>query len=330
MKMQDVTIGIDIGGTNTVIGFIDTKGKYLVEDSISTLPDEEAEKFISRLSERIKLLYGPLQNQYNIIGIGVAAPNANYYSGIIETPSNLKWRNVNFVKIMESYFNHPVSIINDANAAALGEQIFGQAKGMKNFIEITLGTGLGSGIVIDGNILLGENGFAGEIGHTIVEPNGRLCNCGRKGCLETYASASGISRTVFFLLSHYNVYSKLRDIPFNQLNGEMISELALKGDPIALQAFEFTGEVLGKALANVSLYYSPEAIILFGGLANAGELLLKPTRHYFEKNLLNVFDGRIKILQSKLQDGNAAVLGASSLILKEINRKKNLNYVQEL
>lgn len=325
MQKNSVIAGIDIGGTNTVLGFIDSEGQYLLGDSIPTSSHEDAEIFISRIVFKLKEILKPYKNQYNIKGIGVAAPNANYFSGTIEIPSNLKWRNVNFINILKKHIDVPAVIVNDANAAALGELYYGQAKGMKNFIEITLGTGLGSGIIIDGNLLLGVNGFAGEIGHIIVSEDGRMCNCGRTGCLETYASANGIRRTSMLLLGEMNVESEMRNIPFDQLDGKAIDILARKGDPVALRAFEFTGEILGKALANVALCYSPEAIILFGGLAEAGDLLLNPVRTHFEKNLLNIHKDKIKILKSELQDGKAAVLGAASLILKRI-----YNYSSEL
>lgn len=330
MGLTDITIGIDIGGTNTAIGFIDFNGKLLMSDSIPTLGNEDIEKFIMRLHSKIISILDQFHNQYNLAGIGVAAPNANYFTGLIETPANLSWRNINFVELMKYYFKVPTVIINDADAAAIGEYMYGQAKGIKNFIEITLGTGLGCGIFVDGNILLGKDGLAGEFGHAIVEPYGRQCNCGRKGCLETYVSAGGLRRTVYNLLSYYIEFSNLRDIPFNQLTSEIIYQHALKGDSICLRAFDYTGQVLGKSLANISLCFSPEAIILFGGLANSDDLLLKPTIHHFEKSLLNIFQNKIRILKSSLQDGKAAVLGAGSLILKEIPSSKsglvNKNY----
>ena len=239
--------------------------------------------------------------------------------GTIETPSNINWGKVNFVTLLKEHFQIPIAITNDANAAALGEYEYGLGKGLKNFIVITLGTGLGSGIIINGNLLYSEGGLAGEFGHTIVKPNGRLCNCGRKGCLESYASANGIRRTVFNLIARNNVSSELQNISFNQINSKIIYDLAVKEDTIAAKAFDFTGKILGKALANLATSFVPEAIILFGGLADSGEFLLKPTRYHFEKNLLSIHKNKVKILKSSIENGMAAVLGASSLVNKKIN-----------
>jgi glucokinase len=324
-EIKKVTAGVDIGGTNTAIGFVDENGNLLLDDLILTSPEEGADKFVIRLSEKIKLMNKQLMNGNLLCGIGIAAPSANYFLGTIESPSNLKWGKINFKEMMYEYFDIPIAITNDANAAAIGEQAFGCAKKMKNFILITLGTGLGSGIVVDGNILYGERGLAGELGHTIVETNGRECNCGRMGCLETYVSATGIRRTAFNLLCSLKDESELRDISYNSLTGKMICELAVKGDPIALKTFEVTGEILGKALANAAAAFSPEAIILFGGLADARDLILAPTRKYFKKNLLNIYNDNIKILLSHLQNSKAAVLGASNLILKEITNNSYNN-----
>jgi len=321
MNKKRIIAGVDIGGTNTVIGFIGEDGDYLFGSSILTSPDEEANKFIVRLTNEINLVFKEYGENYHLGGIGIAAPSANQFQGTIESPSNLKWGNVNFINMMKEYFDVPISIVNDANAAAIGEYEYGLAKGMKNFIVITLGTGLGSGIVVDGNLLYGENGLAGELGHTIIEQDGRMCNCGRTGCLETYVSVTGIRRTIFDLLTRYNYPSELRDISFNQLTGEMVTEHAKKGDPIALKAFDFTGEVLGKAIANLVACFTSEAIILFGGLVESGDLLIEPTKFYFEKNLLGIHKGKVKILKSKFENGMAAILGASSLITKEIDKK---------
>jgi len=319
MEKQKLTVGIDIGGTNTVFGFIKDDGENLYSKSIPTLPDEGVHKFIIRLTGEIKNTYDEHRREYVLTGIGIAAPSANYYLGTIDTPSNLKWGKVNFVTMMKEYFEVPVVITNDSNAAALGEYKFGLGKGLKNFIVITLGTGLGSGIIINGNLLYSGGGLAGEFGHTIVKPGGRQCNCGRTGCLETYVSASGICRTVFDLLATYNDRSELRRIPFNKITSEIVSDLAAKGDSIAIKAFHHTGEIFGKALANLAISFVPEAIILFGGLVDAGELLLAPTRHHFEENLLGIHKGKVRILKSSIKNGMAAVLGASILISKKIN-----------
>jgi glucokinase len=317
MQKHKITIGIDIGGTNTIYAFINENGESIISNIIPTNAAEDANNFIIRLVNEIKSKFESYTDNYILSGIGIAAPSANHYNGTIDSPSNLKWGKVNFVTMIKEYFDVPVTITNDANAAALGEYEFGQGKGLKNFIVVTLGTGLGSGIVINGNLLYSEGGLAGEFGHTIVKSNGRLCNCGRKGCLETYASANGIRRTVFELLARYNEPSELANISFNDLTSEIINNLALKDDPVALRAFQYTGKVLGKALANLATSFVPEAIILFGGLADSGELLLEPTRLSFEKNLLHIHKGKVKILKSMIPDGMAAVFGASILMTKK-------------
>ncbi len=318
MNKHELTIGIDIGGTNTVFGFINGEGKYLSGSSIPTNGEIDAEKFIERLVKNVNLSFDKYKNEYTLAGIGIAAPSANYLNGTIEEPSNLRWGNVNFVSIMKEYFKVPVAIINDANAAALGEYYYGHAKGLKNFIVITLGTGMGAGIFVDGNLLYGERGLAGELGHIIVDPGGRRCNCGRSGCLETYVSATGIKRTVFEMMAIYTDPGPLRGVSYNELTGQMISDLAAKGDPLALNAFDYTGKILGRAMANLSAHFSPGMIVLFGGLVNSGDLLMEPTRRYFEEKLLNVHKGKIQVLVSKLNDANAGILGAGSLILREL------------
>jgi len=319
MVKQKLTVGVDIGGTNTVFGFVEENGKCVFSSSITTNPDEEADLFISRLSNQIKEDFNHYSSNYSLSGIGIAAPMANHLNGTIETPSNIKWGKVNFVAKIEKYFEVPVAIINDANAAALGEYEYGLGKGLKNFIVITLGTGLGSGIIMNGNLLHGKGGLTAEFGHVIINPNGRHCNCGRTGCLETYASANGIRRTVFELMARYNEESELRNIPFSKISGQLINDLATKGDPLALRAFQYTGEILGIALANLAISFVPELIILFGGLADSDELLLDPTRKYFEKNLLQIYKGKIKIQRSSMENEMSAILGASSLISNEIN-----------
>ncbi len=320
MKKQKLIVGVDIGGTNTEIGFIDSDFNYLSEKTFETESEKGVNEYVDRLVNHINELYQSFTNTHELKGIGLAAPNVNFQTGIIENSVNLKWKNVNLADLMKKYFDVPISVINDANAAALGEQIGGSAKGMRNFIVITLGTGLGSGIVVDGNLIYGENGLAGELGHVIVIPNGRKCNCSKNGCLETYISANGIRRTVFDFISYYNEETKLQDISFNDLTSKYISELALKNDPVALKVFEFTGEILGRALSNVVAYFDPEAIILLGGLSEAGDLLLKPTKFYFDKYLLNIYQGKVEIIKSGLQSGKAAVLGAGNLIMNDLKK----------
>lgn len=322
MEKQNVVLGIDVGGTNTVFGFIDDSGKCVGECSISTQPQDSAEMLFERLHEAANNLWMGLGENYTMAGVGIGAPNANYYKGTVEQPPNLNWGTVNVVDILKKYYDVPAAITNDANAAAIGEMKFGAAKGMKDFIVITLGTGLGSGIVAGGDLLYGADGFAGEIGHVTVIPNGRLCGCGRKGCLEAYASATGIKRTVFELMCNYTAESELREISFNQMTAKMIYDAAVKKDPIALEAFRFTGCVLGGALANTVAHTSPEAIILFGGLANAGDLILNPVKKYMEENLLGVFKNKVKILHSNLTEGNSAILGAAALIWNELDKIK--------
>lgn len=320
--MKEVALGIDIGGTNTVFGFVDREGNCIADSSIPTNAYEEAEKLFSRLFAKVKDMLAGLSGEYKMIGIGVGAPNANYYHGTVEQPPNLSWDIVNVLDIMKKYYDVPSAITNDANAAAIGEMQFGAAKGMKDFIVITLGTGLGSGIVVNGELVYGHDGFAGEIGHTIVDPAGRQCGCGRKGCLETYASASGIRRTIYELLCNSMEQSTLRKIPFDELTSKMIYDAAVEGDKLALEAFDYTAKVLALKLVDAVAHTSPEAIILFGGLAAAGDLIFVPTKKYMEEFMLNIFKNKVKLIPSALTKGNTAVLGASALIWNELEKSK--------
>jgi glucokinase len=319
MKIEDVTLGIDIGGTNTAFGFVDKIGNTILESSIPTNACEPAVMLFDRLHQKIEEVYSQISDRYKLIGIGIGAPNANYFKGTVEQPPNLKWGIVNVLEIVKEYYDLPSAITNDANAAAIGEMKFGAAKGMTDFILITLGTGLGSGIVVNGQLVYGADGFAGEIGHTIVDPNGRECGCGRKGCLETYASATGLRRTVYELICTTNTPSSLRNISFNELTAKSISQAAISGDKLALGAFDYTCKVLGLKLADSVAHLSPEAIILFGGLAKAGDLIFLPTKRYMEEYMLNIFKNKVKILPSALPSGNAAVIGAAALIWHELN-----------
>ncbi len=321
MANIEVTLGIDIGGTNTVLGFVTRTGSILAESSMTTNGTEPADLYVARLHVKIKEMLDKVGDTCDLKGIGIGAPNANYYNGTVEFPPNLKWDGITeLVKMIQQYYEIPVAITNDANAAAIGEMKFGAAKGMKDFIVIALGTGLGSGIVVDGKIVYGHDGFAGEIGHVIVDVNGRMCGCGRRGCLETYVSAGGICRTVFELLAERKEESELRNVSFNQLTSKMISEAALRGDVIALVAFEETGKILGLKLADAVTHTSPEAIILFGGLSAAGEILFNPTQRYMEEYMLNIFKSKVKLLPSGLREGNTAVLGASALMWNELEQ----------
>jgi glucokinase len=322
MNKLNVVLGIDIGGTFTKFGFVDKAGTFISEDSIPTNASEPAELFFPRLFSKVDEVFSSLQKKYNLTGIGIGAPNANYYKGTVELPPNLNWGTVDVIEIVKCRYSVPAAITNDANAAAIGEMLFGAARGMKDFIVITLGTGLGSGIVANGKMIYGHDGFAGEIGHTIYDPNGRECGCGRKGCLETYASASGIRRTVFELLGSSRQESILRKISFEEMTSRMIYEAAVSGDKLALDAFDYTGRVLGLKLADSVAHFSPEAIILFGGLASAGDILFNPVKHYLEENLLNIFKNKVKVLPSGLSEGNSAVLGAGALIWNELENIK--------
>jgi glucokinase len=322
--MNPCVIGIDIGGTNTVLGLVERSGNCVAEATLPTRGAEPVGQFLPRLYEHVEILLQRATDEgLTLQGIGIGAPNANFYTGTIEHPPNLAWEGVTpLAEFVRERFGVPVALTNDANAAALGEMFFGAAQGMKNFVVVTLGTGLGSGIVVDGNVLYGSDGFAGELGHVTVVQGGRQCGCGRRGCLETYASATGIRRTVAELIADRmdaeTNASPLRDIPFSALTAAHIAETAKLGDALALEAFERTGDILGRALANTIAYLSPEAIILFGGLANAGELLLQPTRRAMQAHTLNIFRGKTLLLVSTLMERNAAVLGASALIWKEL------------
>lgn len=316
--MMDITIGIDIGGTNTKFGIVDREGKVLLQGSISTQEHEEFESFFSEMSDAIRIAMSSLpENQ--LLGIGIGAANGNYYKGTIEHATNLKWKGIIPLSAMfKKEFDVPTIVTNDANAAAVGEMVFGAAKGMKDFIVITLGTGLGSGIVCNGQLVNGKHGIAGELGHTSVNPAGRDCNCGKRGCLETYVSATGIKRTVYKLLADHLEDSVLRDISFDNLETKMITEAALQGDVVAKAAFEYSGRILGMKLAETVAHTDPEAIFLFGGLSLAGDLIFKPTIKHMEANLMPVFRGKVQILSSGLQDQAASILGASSLVWNQL------------
>lgn len=313
---ENIAIGIDIGGTNTSFGFVNKKGEVYFQKSISTQSYINFNDFINKLNTEIENGQKIISETKNIklIGIGIGAPNSNYYTGNIENAPNLPWKGkIELVNIIKKYYKVPTFLTNDANAAAMGEMVFGGAKNMKNFVVVTLGTGLGCGIVANGSLVNGHRGAAGEMGHLIVKENGRACNCGNNGCLETYVSATGIVRTVRKLLGKQHNTSKLEQIPANGIDAKKISELANNGDNIAIEAFEQTGEKLGKALAKVVTITDPEAVFLFGGLAKAGNLIFEPTRLYFNKNVMNVFKNNIPILPSELNQ-NAAILGAAAMV----------------
>ncbi len=309
-------VGIDIGGTNTVFGIVDQKGNVLASDSIKTQAYKELDDYMSALCGGISKLVAANCGMDKIQGIGVGAPNANFYSGNIEYAANLPWKGViPFAKIMSDKLGVPVALTNDANAAAIGEMTYGAARGMKDFIMITLGTGVGSGVVANGQLIYGHDGFAGELGHVIVRrENGRPCGCGNKGCLETYTSATGVARTAReFLEKRANEDSLLRKIKLEDITSKDVFDAAKAGDQIAKDIFSFTGQVLGEALADFIKFSSPEAIVLFGGLAKSGDLLMVPLKKAMEDNLMPIFKNKVKVLFSEMKDADAAVLGASAL-----------------
>jgi glucokinase len=307
-----------VGGTNSVFGLVDEWGKIYAEGKIRTDDYPDFDEYLQTLTAHIQHLLAATGEPYELVGIGIGAPMGNYYNGCIENASNLNWKGILPVAgKMSRYFpDIPVVLTNDANAAAIGEMLYGGARGMKNFTVITLGTGLGSGIVVNGEVVYGHDGFAGELGHIIVSPDGRECGCGRCGCLETYASATGIKRTVYKLLADHIGDSDMKNISFNELSAEMITAAAIKGDPIAIEAFRHTGERLGRALADLVAITVPEAIFLFGGLARADKYILEPTKETMEQNMLKMWRGKVKLLLSELNGKNAAVLGASALAWK--------------
>lgn len=313
-EIKPYVVGMDIGGTNTVFGIVDAKGTVICQDSIKTKAYPDINDYVAAIASRLGILIEQVGGKDKIKGIGVGAPNANYYSGNIEFAPNLLWKGiVPLASLIADKTGIPCKITNDANAAAIGEMTYGAAKGMKHFIMITLGTGVGSGIVIDGKMVYGHDGFAGELGHLCIVPDGRECGCGRKGCLEAYCSATGIVRTAKEILETTDKPSSLRDIPLDALTSKDIFDSATAGDEVAKEIFQQTGELLGKALANITVFSSPEAYIIFGGLAKAGELIFNPVKEAMEANMLKIFQNKVKVLPSQLKDADAAVLGASAL-----------------
>ncbi len=317
MDKVRTVVGIDIGGTNTIFGLVDRSGKILAEDQIMTAHYDEPEVYVAALYEKMMITAQKAGREFEILGFGIGAPMGNINKGTIEYPADMPWKGI--IPLADIFARHttlPVIVTNDANAAAVGEMIYGGAKGMKNFVVITLGTGLGSGFVVDGKLVYGHDGFAGEIGHTVIRPgqSNRDCGCGRKGCLETYVSATGLKRTVLKIMADRLDDSELRKHNFEELNSVMIYEAARRGDRIALEAFEHTGAMLGFKLADVVAHTNPEAIFLFGGLALAKELIFEPAKKHMEENLLYIYRDKVKLLPSELSTQNAAVLGASSLV----------------
>ncbi len=341
--MRQVALGIDIGGTNTAIGVVDREGNVLYEKKPQVPTPQKRENpnweqaksnklrddFIALLTSEIKTAIETVRQinpEIEVVGIGMGAPNGNYYNGTIEFAPNLPFVGVvNVAELIQANFPHLkyVKLTNDANAAALGELIYGGGKGMKNFVMITLGTGLGSGLIVNGDLVYGADGFAGEVGHTTLIPDGRVCGCGGRGHLEAYCSATGIKRTVYELLAKYNSSeSELCNIPYNEMDAKKVFDAAERGDVIAKEVFQLTGEWLGRSLADTVSHLSPEAIFLFGGAAAAGEYIFKPTKESLERHLLPIFRNKVKILPSKLKEGSAAVVGSSALVWKEMEKNK--------
>ena len=314
--MDAFVVGVDIGGTGTKFGIVDNVGNVLFASEISTKKHEQVHTFIDELHQELSVLIEKVGGVGRIKGIGVGAPNGNVYTGNIEYAPNLPWKGIiPLARMLQDKFKIPVRLTNDANAAAVGEMMYGAAQGMKDFIMITLGTGVGSGIVANGQLIYGHDGFAGELGHTTIIPDGRLHpGTGKRGSLESYASATGVTQSAIEILENTDRPSLLRDIPKGELNSKAVFEAATKGDEVAKEVFAFTGKVLGMALANFVMFSSPEAIILFGGLTKAGDLILKPTREHLEANVIEIFQNKVKILISHLKESDAAILGASALM----------------
>ena len=307
-------IGVDLGGTNTVFGIVDARGNVVVNASIKTAVHNEIELYLDDLVVGLNMLIEQVGGKDKIRGIGVGAPNGNYFNGSIEFAPNLPWKGkIPLAQMIQERIGIPVALTNDANAAAIGEMTYGAARGMKDFIVITLGTGVGSGIVVGGQLVYGHDGFAGELGHMIVRRNGRMCGCGRQGCLETYTSATGVARTTREYLSIRSDESLLRSVDVDAITSKDVYDAAMQGDALALEIFEATGAILGESFADFVTFSSPEAIILFGGLTKSGDLLMNPIKHHMEKNLLPIYKGKTKLLFSQLKESDAAVLGASAL-----------------
>ena len=314
--VQDLVIGIDIGGQTTKCGIVDARGTVLSQTVIRSDNHTDVTAFIAELAEALNHIIAEAKAEGQIRGIGVGAPNGNYYTGTIEGAVNLVWggtKTIPFAKMLSEQMNGiPVSLTNDANAAAMGEMTYGAARGMKNFIMITLGTGVGSGIVIDGNVVYGHDGFAGELGHTCaVRHNGRQCNCGKTGCLEAYTSAIGVARTAREWLEMCDEPSVLRSL--DKITSKDVYEAAKEGDKLALKIFDFTGRILGESFADFIAFSAPEAIVLFGGLARSKEFLIEPIQKAMDENVLALWKGKVKLVFSQLKESDAAILGASAL-----------------
>ena len=316
--IKPYVIGLDLGGTNSVFGIVDSRGDIKATTAIKTQAYDEVEDYVKASVDALQIIIDQVGGIDKIKSMGIGAPNANYYTGNIEFAPNLKWGHSGIVPLADMFSERlgiPVGITNDANAAAIGEMTYGAARGMKSFIEITLGTGVGSGIVINGQVVYGSDGFAGELGHvTMVRgENGRLCGCGRTGCLEAYCSATGVARTAREMLQKTDRPSLLRDMEPDKITSLDVSLAAAKGDELSKEIYQFTGEMLGEACADFAAFCSPEAFVFFGGLTKAGDLLMDPIKKSYDEHVLKIFKGHAKFLVSSLDGSSAAVLGASAI-----------------
>lgn len=312
-------LGLDMGGTNSVLGVVDARGHVLGRTSIKTQAYRDINDYVNALYEEAEKIIEPLGGMEMVRGIGAGVPNGNFYTGYIQEAMNLPWQTVPFAKLVSERFGLPCRITNDANAAAMGEMTYGAAKGMKNFIMITLGTGVGSGIVIDGNVVYGHDGFAGELGHTtaVRGENARPCNCGKMGCLEAYASATGVARTAKEILTSTTKETILRQLDIDNITSKDVYDAAEQGDEVAKEIFDFTGTILGQQLADFIAFSAPEAIVLFGGLTKSGDWIKRPIEEAMNKNVLPLWKNKVKVLFSDLKEADAAVLGASALAWSE-------------
>lgn len=320
MENKPYVIGLDLGGTNSVFGIVDREANVVASVSVKTAEQNDVTVYVENCCNALKPLIESVGGIEKIKGMGIGAPNGNYYSGNIELAPNLPWKGiVPLSKMFSEKLGIPVVLTNDANAAAIGEMTYGAAKGMKNFIMITLGTGVGSGVVVNGELVYGCDGFAGELGHVIVDRSAeaRQCGCGRKGCLEAYCSATGVARTAKELLTKRSDDSELRSIPLDKITSKDVSMAASHGDKLALDIYKFTGELLGRTCADFTAFSSPEAYVFFGGLTKAGDLLMKPIKSAYDENVLPIFKGKAQLLISQLDDAQAAVLGAAALAWKD-------------
>lgn len=315
-EQKPYVIGLDLGGTNSVFGIVDRRGTIIASTSVKTQEQNDVEVYVDNCCTALKKIIEEVGGIEKIQAMGIGAPDANYYTGIIDNPANLPWKGeIPLAKMFSDRLGIPVALTNDANAAAIGEMAYGAAKGMKNFIMITLGTGVGSGIVVNGQVVYGSDGFAGELGHVIVDKSSeaRSCGCGRKGCLETYCSATGVARTAKMIVSSSEHPTLLRNIPLDEITSKDVAIAAGQGDEVAKEIFEYTGKILGEACADFAAFSSPEAFIFFGGLTKAGDLLMDPIRKAYDENVLFLYKNKAQMIVSQLDDAGAAVLGASAL-----------------